>query len=136
MNYLKELGRLTLPHKKKRLDQFIDLKVVKPITITDLARLDGQGHGKYLFNVTVNQTVIVNPPEPSQQPFLRLPKNGERCQVSGLSRSTLSYLIRGKNPKVESIPVTAEDASRGCRLIVTESLISHLNSLREEGDAS
>ena len=49
--------------------------------------------------------------------FLRLPRAGTRCFLTGLSRATLNALILGDRPRVKS---------RGIRLIVTSSLLEFL----------
>jgi len=54
--------------------------------------------------------------------FLRLPRPGKRCSVSGLSRSALNALILGPNPPIRSICIRRRGAVRGIRLIVTDSL--------------
>jgi len=60
--------------------------------------------------------------------FLRLPKVGERCPVSGLCRSSLNALILGPNPPVKSVVLRKRCAVRGVRLIVTSSLLGYLYS--------
>jgi hypothetical protein len=61
--------------------------------------------------------------------FLRLPKNGQSCPVSGLGRATINTLILGRNPKVKSVCLRRSGATRGVRLVVTESLLGYLRSL-------
>ncbi|BDS05415.1 hypothetical protein NT6N_04550 [Oceaniferula spumae] len=111
-----------------------DLRVIgrkvlfAPTMTADGIKLD-RGHH---INITIRQNItqLVRPSFPA---YLRLPKNGERCPVSGLSKSALSSLIRGANPKVESFPLMQSGANRGQRMIVTESLLIYLDSLRPEG---
>jgi hypothetical protein len=78
-----------------------------------------------------NQEQAEDEEPPSQ--YLRLPKPGERCPVSGLSRSKLNQLILGTarnnfRPPVASRKVTEPGATRGVRLIVRASLLKYLAS--------
>ncbi len=61
--------------------------------------------------------------------FVRLPPSGKKCPVSSLSRGALNALILGPNPPVKSACLRRKGATRGIRLIVTSSLLSHLRSL-------
>jgi hypothetical protein len=65
--------------------------------------------------------------------FTRLPRTGERCPISGLSRSALNALILGPNPPVKSICLRRRGAARGVRLIVTASLLEYLRSQIQGG---
>lgn len=58
--------------------------------------------------------------------FLRLPRAGTRCFLTGLSRATLNALILGDRPRVKSICLRQRGAARGIRLIVTSSLLEFL----------
>ena len=64
--------------------------------------------------------------------FVRLPKAGEHCPISGLTRGVLNTLIlpmRVNNfaPPVKSISLKKPGAKRACRLISYESLRSYLS---------
>jgi len=64
--------------------------------------------------------------------MIRMPRTGQRCPVSGLSRSTLYVLItpsefNGYNPPVKSICVRARGNIRGIRLVSYESLKAYLD---------
>lgn len=61
--------------------------------------------------------------------YLRLPRSGERCPHTGLSRSALNSLILGPRPLVHSISLGARHKIRGTRLICGESLVAYLRSL-------
>ncbi len=61
-------------------------------------------------------------------PFLRLPRSGERCPVSGFSRSFLNCLILGGAPEVESIVIRKPGKVRGIRLVSTESLLDFIRA--------
>ena len=66
--------------------------------------------------------------------FIRLPKPGARCPITGLSRTTLTELTapserNGHRPPVRSIVLKGRHAVRGIRLIQYQSLIDHLNAL-------
>jgi hypothetical protein len=58
--------------------------------------------------------------------FLRLPRSGSRCVLTGLSRATLNALILGDKPLVKSICLRQRGAARGIRLLVTSSLLEFL----------
>lgn len=64
--------------------------------------------------------------------FIRLPKPGKRCDLTGLSRSSLNDLILGPNPPVRSVVVARNGASRGIRLIPAMELINFLSDLMEQ----
>lgn len=59
--------------------------------------------------------------------FIRLPRNGERCHFSGLSRATLNELILGTNPRVKSLYLRKPGTARGIRLIHLASLLAYLH---------
>ena len=58
--------------------------------------------------------------------FLRLPRSGQRCPVSGLSRSKLNELILGSKPAVKSVVLRKRGTTRGIRLIDAASLVQFL----------
>lgn len=64
--------------------------------------------------------------------FIRLPKPGERCPLTGLTRGSLNDLILGSNPPVKSLVLKQDGASRGIRLIHRQSLIDWLYQLMGE----
>ena len=71
-----------------------------------------------------------------QQEYLRLPKVGHLCSVTGLSRSSLNELIlpcasNGNNPPVKSIVLKKKHNVRGIRLIVKSSLLDYLGQFME-----
>ena len=80
----------------------------------------------------IAQSVLSHLPRP---PYLRLPKAGQRCAWSGLSRSHLNALILGANPPVKSFVVSSAGKRRGTRLIVLESLMKYLANLCREQDS-
>lgn len=66
--------------------------------------------------------------------WLRLPKTGEKCRVSNLSRSSLNQLVlpsarNGYRPLVRSVVLKQPGAIRGIRLISKISLLAFINSL-------
>ncbi len=66
--------------------------------------------------------------------YLRLPRPGARCALTGLSRSTLAELVvpcdaNGFKPPVKSLVVKKRGAVRGIRLINFDSLLDHLHKL-------
>jgi hypothetical protein len=64
--------------------------------------------------------------------FTRLPKAGQQCPYTGLTRSVLNDLIlpTRENPKpaVRSVVMKKRGAIRGIRLIDYDSLLAHINS--------
>lgn len=72
----------------------------------------------------------------SNPEFIRLPRSGQRCPHTGLSRSALNNLIlpckaNRHRPPVLSISDRKPGKARGTRLIVYDSLLSHLNSQKD-----
>lgn len=68
--------------------------------------------------------------------WLRLPRNGERCRLTGLSRTSIRELVEpcrvnGGRPPVRSILLRKKGALRGIRLISKESLLAYLDSVLE-----
>lgn len=65
--------------------------------------------------------------------YTRIPAVGERCAITGLSRSSILKLIyatpdNGHKPPVRSIALKKKGAFRGTRLISVESLIAFIES--------
>jgi len=65
--------------------------------------------------------------------WIRLPKYGDRCEFTGLSRSTLAELIRpckstGENARVEAKTIERSGATRGITLINLKSLLDFINA--------
>lgn len=65
--------------------------------------------------------------------WLRLPKKGSRCKITGLSRTTLTELcvpsrVNQFKPPVRSVVVKQPHAQRGIRLIFAASLLAHLEN--------
>lgn len=70
-------------------------------------------------------------PNPNEPIYLRLPKPGERCSRTGLTRSKLNQLVlpseqNGYKPPVASMSLKQPGKIRGIRLILWESLKAHL----------
>jgi hypothetical protein len=66
------------------------------------------------------------------QKYIRLPKLGQRCVITGLSRAKLYELIlpndrNGFRPPVASQCLRKKGAQRGIRLILLESLMQYLS---------
>ena len=64
--------------------------------------------------------------------FIRLPKSGQRCLYTGMSRASLNELVLGVGAPVHSVVLRREGASRGIRLIHLESLLHYLHQQMEE----
>lgn len=82
------------------------------------------------------QTSINQLSNPKQPEWIRLPRAGERCPYSNLSRSTLNNLIlpckANKNcPPVKSSVVRQKGATRGVRLIHRASLMAYIEAGKE-----
>ena len=77
---------------------------------------------------SINQkTPLQGRPSLFYPPWIRLPRSGEKCQYTGLSRSSLNSLVLGENPPVASVVLTQPGSNRGVRLIFLESLLDFLN---------
>jgi len=88
------------------------------------------------FNTAVTIPVVaVNRPQPIRPEYIRLPKTGQLCAWSGLSRSKLNELILKPQSPVKSFNATEPGKRRGTRLIVLESLLGYLGKLRREQGA-
>jgi hypothetical protein len=71
--------------------------------------------------------------------FCRLPKPGQLCPWTGLSRSKMNELIlpcpaNDWKPPVKSISLRKKGSVRGCRLIVYDSLIFYLKTKLNESN--
>lgn len=81
--------------------------------------------------------VLVVPPQEVQPEFIRLPKAGEKCPVTGLPRSTLIDLLEDAGEKIRVSYLRKRGAATGIRLIPRQQLINYIYSLPtpgEEGD--
>ena len=86
-------------------------------------------------------TYTVQPVEAGEQninqpEFIRLPKSGQRCSLTGLSRSAMNELVlatesNGFKPPVRSVSLRKPGNVRGIRLIVTKSLLDYLYAQAE-----
>jgi len=68
------------------------------------------------------------------QTWIRLPRAGTRCPVSGLSRSTLAELTRpcernDYHPPVEARMLKRKGSARGVLLVSRAALLKYLNGL-------
>ncbi len=61
--------------------------------------------------------------------WIRLPKSGTLCPITGLSRSVLNALILGRNPAVKSVSLRKQYAVRGSRLIHLGSLLEFIEGM-------
>jgi hypothetical protein len=73
--------------------------------------------------------------------FCRLPKSGELCPFTGLTRSYLNSLIlpgeaNNFKPPVRSVALRHEGNVRGVRLIVFSSLMQHLRNQCGESETT
>jgi hypothetical protein len=82
----------------------------------------------------VMQATILEQKEITRPEYVRLPAPGARCNLTGLSRSTMAELAvpcaaNDYKPPVKSVVIKKRGATRGIRLINYDSLIDHLKSL-------
>ena len=89
---------------------------IEKLNITSAPHLDG---GKPVFNNSV---------------WLRLPRPGARCPITGLSRSSLAELVRpcprnDFSPPVEARLLKRRTARRGVLLINRAALLTHIEGL-------
>jgi hypothetical protein len=83
------------------------------------------------------QTTILEQSEIGRPEYIRFPRPGDRCRLTGLSRSTLAELVvpcdaNRHKPPVKSLVVKKRGAVRGIRLINFDSLLDHLHKLEGE----
>lgn len=88
-----------------------------------------------------SKTYTVQPVEAGEQninqpEFIRLPKPGQRCPLTGISRSAMNKLVlasegNGFKPPVRSVSLRKPGNVRGIRLIVTKSLLDYLYAQAE-----
>ena len=80
-----------------------------------------------------------NKHESVEPKYIRLPRSGQRCQITGLSRSCLNRLVlptreNAFQPHVRSVVLKSRDESnRGVRMIEVESLLEYLRDLHDWG---
>lgn len=67
--------------------------------------------------------------------WIRLPRQNERCPITGLSRATLNGLILGPTPVVKSVSLRKRHAIRGVRLINLESLLRFIEAAAQSTQA-
>lgn len=80
------------------------------------------------------ETQILEQRDISRPEYIRLPRPGSRCALTGLTRSTLAELTvpcdaNGHKPPVKSILIKKRGATRGIRLINYNGLIDYLREL-------
>jgi hypothetical protein len=79
----------------------------------------------------------IQPLQISRPEWCQLPKNGLRCQITGLSRSAINALIlptkaNGFRPPVQSRSIKSHKlASRGVRLVNVASLLAYIEAQEE-----
>ena len=71
-----------------------------------------------------NQLDLANYPE-----FIRLPRPGQRCPLTGLSRTTLCELIAGGDVRAKKL--RKHGSIRGITLVLRDSLLDYLNNLED-----
>ena len=82
----------------------------------------------------VMETHVIEQRDVMKPEFIRLPRPGDRCALTGLSRSTLCELAvpcpaNNHKPPVKSLVIKKRGATRGIRLISYLSLLDHLHEL-------
>lgn len=80
-------------------------------------------------------TCPTNQSRPGDPVYVRLPKPGEKCSITGLSRAKLNELIlpnerNNFTPPVASKSLRQKGAQRGIRLVLLESLMNYLSGNR------
>ena len=91
--------------------------------------------------MTTNPPAVSLHPEPTRPEFLRLPKPGNLCPYSGLSRSYLNNLVlpckeNDFRPPVRSVSLRRPGQTKGVRLVVFDSLMAFLRGHLEEAAGS
>lgn len=80
------------------------------------------------------EATIIEQKDIARPEYVRLPRPGARCALTGLSRSTLAELAvpcetNEFKPPVKSVVIRKRNAIRGIRLVHLGSLLDHLRSL-------
>jgi hypothetical protein len=85
-------------------------------------------HRSSAMTARTSDAISVSKSVSHQQPeFVRLPKSGQRCPWTGMSRASLNELVLGSRARVHSVVLRRAGASRGIRLIHLESLLHYLH---------
>ena len=74
---------------------------------------------------------VVNGTNQISPEFIRLPKAGSRCPITGLSRTSLVELV--DKGAVKAVKLRKRGSLRGITLLVRESLLGYLYGLVTEG---
>ena len=67
----------------------------------------------------------------TQPEFVRLPKAGSRCPLTGLSRTSLVELV--EEGAIKAVKLRKRGSVRGITLLVRESLLGYLHGLARKG---
>lgn len=83
-----------------------------------------------VIRMHVSEPLTENIPKPE---FIRLPRSGHKCSITGLSRSALNSLIlpseqNAHSPPVRSHVIKRPGAKTGIRLIEYQSLIEYIRN--------
>lgn len=73
--------------------------------------------------------VLVVPPQELQPEFIRLPKAGEKCPVTGLTRTTLVELLEAAGGAIKVRYLRKPGATTGIKLIPRQQLIDYIYGL-------
>ncbi len=73
--------------------------------------------------------VLIVPPQEVQPEFIRLPKAGEKCPVTGLPRTTLIELLESAGERIKVRYLRKLGATTGIKLIPRQQLIDYINTL-------
>lgn len=89
-------------------------------------------------SIIQQQAAALTAHEQLRPEWIRLPKPGDRCHYSGLSRSTLNELVipgpaNDHLPPVKSAVIKKRSALRGIRLISYDSLMEYIETLSMGG---
>jgi hypothetical protein len=80
-------------------------------------------------------TLLVVAPQDLQPEFIRLPGQnaGDRCPVTGLSRTGIRELLEEAGDKIKTRYLRKKGAANGITLIARQSLIDYIESLPTRG---
>lgn len=129
-----------------------DRRAIVQSLVSHIVIGDGQVEFAYLFpnksegflkDATVSQQMepptndhLETPSDPSEPIYIRLPKQGELCPRTGLSRAKLNDLIlesprNNNHPPVKSFSLGEDKKNRGTRLIIWASLKKYLREMED-----
>jgi hypothetical protein len=86
-------------------------------------------NGEDLYSLTPVNASEQSTPGAVQPTWIRLPKSGNLCPYTGISRSKMNELVLGSNAPVKSVSLKKRYAVRGTRLVHLGSLLAYIEAM-------